>query len=82
MRQSATARSDCPVAAPSRASVYARTMHRACLIVGGVEHLASQLRVSTVSLVAWVEGREVPPLGVFLGAIDVILLNAETAGQA
>jgi hypothetical protein len=82
MRQSAAARADCPSAWPSRASVYARTLHRACVIVGGVERLASQLRVSAVSLVAWVEGREVPPLAVFLAAVDVILLNAETAGRA
>lgn len=82
MRQSAATRIDCPVATPSRTSVYARTLHRACLVVGGVEHLATQLGVSAVSLVAWVEGREVPPLAVFLGAIDVILLNAESAGKA
>jgi hypothetical protein len=82
MRQSAAARIDCPVATPSHTSVYARTLHRACVIVGGVEHLASQFGISAVSLVAWMEGREVPPLGVFLGAVDVILLNDESAGKA
>lgn len=82
MRESATARVECPVASPSRATVYARTLHRACLIVGGVPQLSAQLNVSPVSLVGWMEGREEPPLGVFLGAVDILLLNAAAAGRA
>src|SRR5687767_15457691 len=34
---------DCPLAPPEQASVFARTLHRACLIVGGIEQLAQQL---------------------------------------
>lgn len=82
MYESTSGTAGCPVAPQSRATVYARTLHRACLIVGGVPELAEHLRVSPVSLVVWMEGREPPPLGVFLAAVDIVLLHAEQAGNA
>ena len=81
MRPSATARVNCPAAQPALENVYARTLHRACLILGGVPQLADHLKVSVVSLVAWLEGREPPPLAVFLAAVDVVLLDMDTGSR-
>ena len=64
---------NCPVAPPPRVTVHTRVLHRACQIMGGVEHLARHLKVSPELLHAWLEGEEVPPAGVFLKAVDLIL---------
>jgi hypothetical protein len=53
--------------------VHTRVLHRACQIMGGVDHLARHLKVSPELLHAWLEGEEVPPAGVFLKAVDLIL---------
>lgn len=57
-------------------------MHRACLILGGVEGLARHLGVAEPSLRRWMEGREEPPQMVFLAAIELILLYLEKAPEA
>jgi len=64
---------NCPVAPPPRVTVHTRVLHRACQIVGGVEQLARQLRVSRAQLHAWLEGEEPPPPAVFLKAVDLVL---------
>ena len=68
---------DCPPTSSSRATVYTRTLQRACEVLGGVEQLAAHLRVPASSLAHWIEGKEDPPLHVFLAAVDVVLLGAE-----
>jgi hypothetical protein len=73
---------DCPSPAPSRETTYARTLHRACLILGGVDGLAKHLGVSEAALRKWLEAREEPPQMVFLAAIEIILLYLEKAGEA
>jgi hypothetical protein len=77
VRQSATAK-DCPLAPPEQASVFARTLHRACLILGGIEPLAKHLEVSDRELRQWLGGEERPPEPVFLRAVEIILLHAGT----
>jgi DNA-binding transcriptional regulator YdaS (Cro superfamily) len=57
-------------------------MHRACLILGGVEGLARHLGVAEPPLRRWMEGREEPPQMVFLAAIELILLYLEKAPEA
>lgn len=64
---------DCPLAPPPRVTVYTRVLHRACQILGGVENLASHLKVSRALVHAWLEGEELPPSSVFLKAVDLIL---------
>lgn len=64
---------NCPVAPPPLVTVHTRVLHRACQILGGVEPLARHLKVSLTMLHAWLEGEEVPPPGIFLKAVDLIL---------
>ena len=73
---------DCPSPPPSRETTYARTLHRACLILGGVDGLAKHLGVPETSLRKWLEGREEPPQMVFLAAIEIVLLYLDKAGEA
>jgi DNA-binding transcriptional regulator YiaG len=77
-----TAKADCPAAPPSRQTTYARALHRACLILGGVPQLANHLGVSESSLQAWLEGRDDPPQMVFLAAVEIVLLHLEKPGAS
>ena len=61
------------MAPPPRVTVYTRVLHRACQILGGVAQLARYLKVSRNLVHSWLEGEEVPPSGVFLRAVDLIL---------
>jgi hypothetical protein len=73
---------ECPVAPATRSTTYVRVLHRACVVVGGVEALAAHLKVSVRAMERWMEGHEEPPEDVFLGAVDVVLLHASVAGRA
>ena len=63
----------CPTSPPPRTTVYTRTLHRACKVVGGIEALATQLKVSPRVLERWLEGEETPPTNVFLVCVDIAL---------
>lgn len=82
VRQAAGAAKDCPLAPPEHASVYARTLHRACLILGGIRQLAERLKVPEVDIQRWLKGEEVPPEEIFVAAIEIVLLYAAEAGKA
>ena len=64
---------ECPVAPAPRVTVYTRVLHRACQILGGVDHLAAHLRVSAALVYSWLEGDDVPPSNIFLNAVDLVL---------
>lgn len=64
---------NCPVAPEPRVTVYTRVLHRACQIVGGVESLATRLRVPTPTLYRWLDGESDPPTQIFLRAVDIVL---------
>ena len=64
---------NCPVAPPARVTVHTRVLHRACQILGGVDKLARHLKVSPQMVHSWLDGDEVPPAGIFLRAVDLIL---------
>lgn len=81
MQQTAAA-ADCPLAPPEHASVHARTLHRACLVLGGVRQLAGHLDVSESDLARWMLGELQPPEAVFLAAVEVVLLHAGGGGSA
>jgi hypothetical protein len=48
------------------------TLRRAARLLGGVDALARELKVSTWRLEAWLNGQEPVPDDVFLRAVDLI----------
>ena len=67
---------DCPPLSKTRVTVYARTLHRACEVVGSLDALSRQLNVPAAALTRWIGGLEQPPLDKFLAAVDIVLLGA------
>jgi hypothetical protein len=53
--------------------VYFRTLRKAADLVGGRKKLARHLRVPLAELESWMSGGQVPPIGVFLRAVDLVL---------
>jgi hypothetical protein len=80
MREVRPAIQACPSPPPAYASVQARTLHRACLIVGGLSALAARLESSASDLQRWISGEEVPPENLFLRCVELLLLYASDAG--
>lgn len=80
MREVRPAIKACPSAPPAYASVQARTLHRACLIVGGLSALAARLESSASNLERWIADEEMPPEGLFLRCVEILLLYASDAG--
>jgi hypothetical protein len=81
MRETAAAK-DCPLAPPHDSTVYARTLHRACLVVGGMQQLARHLEVAEESLRRWITGEVEPPEPVFFACVEIVLLYAGETGRA
>ena len=81
MRETAAAK-DCPLAPPEGSSVYSRTLHRACLVVGGIQQLARHLEVAEASLRRWITGEIEPPEAVFFACVEIVLLYAGETGRA
>ena len=52
--------------------IYIRTLHEACLILGGEHKLASYLGVPLNQVEGWLNGRGVPPDAVFLRCVDLV----------
>lgn len=73
---------NCPLAPPEHASVQSRAMHRACLILGGMEQLSRHLDVPADAVRRWLKGDEIPPEPVLLACVEVILLYATGTGAA
>jgi hypothetical protein len=68
---------ECGGAPASRATVYSRTLQRACEVLGGIGPLAAHLGVAPAELARWLDARGEPPPQVFLAAVDVVLLHAD-----
>jgi hypothetical protein len=78
MRTGASASADCPLAPRARETTYVRALHHACLVLGGLAQLASHLQVSEYAVRTWLEAREELPESIFLAAVEIILLAAES----
>lgn len=76
MNAPAIERRDCPPLSASRVTVYSRTLHRACELLGGLDALSRHLGVPAARLERWISGVEDPPPNVFLAAVDIVLLGA------
>ena len=70
------------MAPPEHSSVHARALHRACLILGGLEPLAKRMEVPAADLERWMRGESKPPERVFHESVEIILLHASGAGRA
>lgn len=77
MQGPAAPRVDCPPLSRTRVTVYARTLHRACELLGGLDALSTELGVPASDIARWIGGIEPPPLEIFLAAVDIVLLGAE-----
>ena len=64
-----------------KASPYTRTLRHACMILGGVVALATQLNCSEPALRGWLEGHEPPPEAIYIGALEVVLLHLSEPGR-
>ena len=73
---SATTATDCPLAPPAHATVQCRALHRACLILGGIEMLAQRLDTTVPDLRRWMSGEEPAPIKVFENCVEILLLYA------
>jgi len=62
-----------PSAPPGQVTLYIKVLNHACQILGGVENLATQLRVPVPTLFRWLDGEAEPPTAVFLKAVDIVL---------
>jgi hypothetical protein len=71
---------DCPLTPEAQRSTYARALHRACAIIGGVPGLADHLGVAEADLLRWLQAADEPPFDVFLAAVEVILLHLDAPG--
>ena len=54
------------------AHIYIKTLHTACLMLGGEHKLAAYLGVSAEEVEAWLNGRGVPSDAVFLRCVDLV----------
>jgi hypothetical protein len=54
-------------------SVYSRTFVKAAELAGGHKQLARQLRVPLAELEKWIADQDVPPMPIFLRAVDLVL---------
>ena len=59
-------------------SVYSRTLQKAAELLGGRKALARHLRVPLEELDRWMADEGLPPMGVFLKVVDLVL--DETGG--
>jgi DNA-binding transcriptional regulator YiaG len=55
--------------------IYIRTLHDACVILGGEHKLAAYLGVPVELVEAWLNGRGYPSDAVFLRCVDLVQAN-------
>jgi hypothetical protein len=72
---------DCPPLSKTHVTVYSRTLHRACEVLGGMAATSQHFGVPAATLARWIGGVEDPPLDVFLKAVDVVLMGVERGGE-
>ena len=68
----------CP-SSSQNSHIYVKTLHTACVLLGGEHKLAAFLGVSVERVEAWLNGRATPPDAVFLRCVD--LLQSERQAQ-
>ena len=54
-------------------SVYSRTLQKAAELIGGRSQLCRHLHVPMGDLQKWIDDEALPPIGVFLRAVDLVI---------
>jgi len=54
-------------------SVYSRTLQKAAELIGGRGQLCRHLHVPMADLQKWIDDKAMPPIGVFLRAVDLVI---------
>jgi hypothetical protein len=54
-------------------SVYSRTLQKAAELIGGRSQLCRHLHVPMADLQKWIDDKAVPPIGIFLRAVDLVI---------
>lgn len=54
-------------------SVYSRTLQKAAELIGGHKKLCRHLRVPMAELQRWIDDKAVPPISIFLRAVDLVI---------
>lgn len=54
-------------------SVYSRTLQKAAELIGGYPKLCRRLQVPPLEMQRWIADKAVPPMGIFLRVVDLIL---------
>jgi len=62
-------------------SIYSRIFIKAAEILGGRAKLSRELQVPADALDAWIEDRAVPPLPIFLRAVDIVMDELNVRGS-
>jgi hypothetical protein len=62
----------CPSTAQD-SHIYVKTLHQACLTLGGEHKLAEYLGVPVELVEGWLNGRGAPPDAVFLRCVDLVM---------
>lgn len=70
-RQDAGMQDICP-STSSNSHIYIKTLHEACLMLGGEHRLAAYLGVPVDDVESWLNGRGTPPPSVFLRCVDLV----------
>ncbi len=60
------------------ASVHSRTLLKAAELLGGRAQLSRELKVPMSDLEKWIADKAVPPNGIFLRAVDIVLSESAT----
>jgi len=81
VQEPASIRAVCPPLSKSRVTVHARTLYRACELLGGLDALSRHLGVPAARIARWIGGIEEPPVEAFLAAVDIVLLGSEPGGN-
>jgi hypothetical protein len=63
-------------------SVYSRTLQKAAELLGGRDKLRRELQVPAADLEDWIADKVVPPKGVFLRAVDLLLDETAPPGES
>jgi hypothetical protein len=62
------------------ASVYSRTLQKAAELIGGQQKLCRYLRVPAADMQRWIDDKKVPPTGIFLRVVDLIIAETPPPG--